>query len=410
MEIPSSLEMFKSNNESISIELLKDKYLIRNPWNDSSIHLLFKKDDNYELLRNIILPEELVAIYHKSESKLEVIAGPIFKDHSLFNRVFEFNYNGNIYKCFADQVTSELKYLAEHFVIADTFTSSYHRNLPMLRDYFTQRMPKKFIEETVPISFFIVGNFFDFNWDFIPLLKHINFYMTYFERSSPTIIILDKKEEFEKFKTPCLYNFSKAFPNKINSQLIDPILLDIFSVAQETKDIRLKFIFFYQILEYSSYYYLNSKLKSKLSSILKSPDLPFIAADYIKIIVEELKDHFSQKDDYQKLELTILDYCSIDDFKYEIECNWEYFSEDQEFDGGFKMSKVLKDKDSIQTMIDSDLLKFVKNIDRIRNVIVHLRESRENKVILPTNRNNNLLSPYLFLLRRIAEKVAMRFS
>jgi len=38
--------------------------------------------------------------------------------------------------------------------------------------------------------------------------------------------------------------------------------------------------------------------------------------------------------------------------------------------------------------------------------MVHVRESRENKVILPTRHNTDLLIPYMFLIRRIAEVVA----
>ena len=51
-----------------------------------------------------------------------------------------------------------------------------------------------------------------------------------------------------------------------------------------------------------------------------------------------------------------------------------------------------------------------KNIDIIRNVLVHVRESRENLVIKPTHRNSVLLRPYLYLLRRIAEIVVIKFE
>ena len=51
-----------------------------------------------------------------------------------------------------------------------------------------------------------------------------------------------------------------------------------------------------------------------------------------------------------------------------------------------------------------------KNIDTIRNVLVHARESRENVVISPTYKNSDLLRPYLYLLRRIAEVVVIKFE
>jgi hypothetical protein len=51
-----------------------------------------------------------------------------------------------------------------------------------------------------------------------------------------------------------------------------------------------------------------------------------------------------------------------------------------------------------------------KNIERIRNVLVHLREQRENKVILPTPDNDKKLLPYLYLIKRIAEKIAIQYE
>src|SRR5690606_15608523 len=410
MEIPDSLKRSLENNTSIVPETVKDKILLKKPYNDESLHLLFEKSIDFTIVKDIVLPEELVAIYHKDKSVLELAAVPIFKENPLIKKSFDFIYQGASFKCNSDKSSSQLEFIARNFVIAETFTYSYHRNLPMLRDYYFKRMPKRFIEDSIPISFYVSGDFNKINYEYVNLLKHLNFYMSYFDRDSPTIIILDRRDGLAKFKTPCLFQMTNTFPDKINSLIIDPVLLDIFTVAQDTRDIRLKFIFYYQILEYSSYYYLNYKVRNKLTSTLKSPDFTYKIDEYLKSIVDDLKDHFTQRDDYQKLEQTVTDYCTIDDVKYEIECNWEYFAEDQEFDGGFKLPKVIKDKNSLDNMIDSDLLKFVKNIDRIRNVIVHLRESRENKVILPTQRNNYLLSPYLFILRRIAEKVAMRFN
>lgn len=123
-----------------------------------------------------------------------------------------------------------------------------------------------------------------------------------------------------------------------------------------------------------------------------------------------MKDHFSQKDDSIKLEKTITENVSIEDIKNEIEANKEYFATDLEFEGGLKVNKILKDALSIESLKGDDLILIKKNIEKIRNVLVHLRESRENKVILPTKSNDQQLLPYLFVLRRIAEKVAINFK
>jgi hypothetical protein len=226
---------------------------------------------------------------------------------------------------------------------------------------------------------------------------------------SPAILILKKKVKRPKYVRPC-YSKDGAFPSIINAKEIDSTLLEIFGVASETNNIRLKFIFYYQILEFASYYYLNDKLQNKLSSLLKKPDISSNATEYSKKVIEELKDHFSLRDDSLKLESTITDYCTIDDIKTEIECNHGYFCEDIEFDGGLSIPKIIKNQEGLKCLTDGDLIKVKKNIERIRNVLVHLRESRENKVILPTAHNDNLLIPYLYIIKRLAEKVAIQFD
>ena len=64
-----------------------------------------------------------------------------------------------------------------------------------------------------------------------------------------------------------------------------------------------------------------------------------------------------------------------------------------------------KDLDNKSTEL---IRSIVDRVDRIRNVLVHIRESRENKVILPTVKNNRNLTPYLYLIRRLAEYIAIR--
>ena len=56
---------------------------------------------------------------------------------------------------------------------------------------------------------------------------------------------------------------------------------------------------------------------------------------------------------------------------------------------------------------DAVIKSIKENIINIRNSLVHLRESRENKIILPTEKNHDLLLPYLYVLRRIAEKIVI---
>lgn len=172
----------------------------------------------------------------------------------------------------------------------------------------------------------------------------------------------------------------------------------------------MKYIFYYQVLEYCSYYYLNEDLKRKLNNVVKNPDIINNSDYYSKILVEEFKNYFKANDDRQKLEKLIKGYCSYSDIKNEIIANAEYFSKDLEFEGGFKLDALINSEKEAKNPHKDILKSIVERVDKIRNVLVHIRESRENKVILPTKKNNHLLIPYLFLVRRLAETISIKYG
>lgn len=404
------LENFLENNTSIEYEFSEGKHLIRKPWNDRSV-LLNIEDDNdlLKLLDNIYLPEELVAIQH-DDAKLEFIYGPLGTDSPERGRQFEFNYLGQSFNCHFSEVSDVLKLLANSFIEGELESKSHHRNLRFLSEFLEDdEFFHEFYEDPLAISFFVEGDFSKIENDLIRLSKHINFYIKYFDRDSAQIRILRKKDpedlEIKEEKT-----FIDKFPSKISSQKIDETLLDIFEVAEETFSPRLKFIFYFQIIEYCSYYYMDEDLKNSMFKILRNPSISNDPVYFSKLIVEEFKDRFSQRDDSTKISKTINNYCSIDDIKTELKKYHNFFSQNIEFDGGLKIGKIISDEDSIDKLVDSDVEKIKTNIEKIRNVLVHLRESRENKVILPTQNNDHMIKPYLAIIRRMAENIAIQFD
>jgi hypothetical protein len=46
---------------------------------------------------------------------------------------------------------------------------------------------------------------------------------------------------------------------------------------------------------------------------------------------------------------------------------------------GLKISKLFRDKDGLNTITDNTLVTIQSNIEKIRNVLVHLRESKKIK-------------------------------
>ena len=410
-----TLLKLRSNNPK-SIFDNKRKYLtINNLWNDNTFKISIDKTTfPVDKLCDCVFLEELVAIYHKGEDKIEFIYSVCDPTDAILKRKFDYNYDGKSFKCYFDTSTIQLEIIAKGFEPLLTPEKSNHRNLREFKDFYSvTKQPtyiKDYFKNKKPFSFFIKGKLGSFKNDFTELIKSINFYFTFYDRESPLLILLQKESLKEEFKTPC-YSLFDTFPSVINGRKIEITILDILYTAHKTEDIRLQFIFYFQILEYCSYYYLENSIRQKLFNLLKQPDINVRAVDYSKNIIEDLQDHFSRhKDDAKKMEKTISTFCCIDDIKYEIEENCDFFCKEIEFDGGLKIPKLFNDKNGVNAMTENTLNTIRGNIEKIRNVLVHLRESRENKVILPTNKNDSLLLPYLFVVRRLAEKVAIMYE
>ena len=73
---------------------------------------------------------------------------------------------------------------------------------------------------------------------------------------------------------------------QIKAVNIDSTLLDTFMVANLTENIRLKFIFYFQILEYASYYHLDSKIQNRILQTFKNPSIYDRPEDFSKSLIE----------------------------------------------------------------------------------------------------------------------------
>lgn len=412
-----NLKKLKENNPSIEIVEETEHININKMWDDRSFMCRLEKQRDFSLFAYTKFPKELSAIFHTNSSSLEVIYQPLKKDNVIIERDFTFYYKGKKFHAFFKEPTELFQIIANGFSRL-TDSDTYYRNLDMFCDFYRMgkdNFPKyiqKFFENRIPINFFIEGDFSEIEKDFISFAKYINFYMNYFDRKTP-LLIIHEKEQIEQYELPCNYAKNKNFPKIIPFSNINPVLMDLFYIADKTANIRQKFIFYFQVLEYCAYYYLNDDLQRKIENIIKTPDLLNNPNKYSPLLIEEFKNYFTQNNDSMRLEKLLKDFCSWDNIRNEIECNKEYFSKELEFDGGLKIKALISEKDTFDSELSEpkDIIKYIKdNVEKIRNVLVHIRESRENKVILPTNRNNGLLIPYLYLVQRLAEEIAIRYE
>jgi len=406
------LEQFKSINREIVIKEETDNINLENLWNDETFICRYSNNQDFSAIENTQILSEFSGIFHKNTGILEFIFTVLPKGEEIIKRNFKFHFEGNEFEAFFSEPSESIKLLASGFRANDIPSDTNYRNLRVFYDFYKNNQSdglKKFFEDKEPINFFIKGDFSKIKYDFKKLAKHLNFYMKYFDRRSPHIIVFNPTEEKEEFSLPC-HTDSKNFPEIINARKIEPVILDLLHVATDTTNIRLKYIFYYQILEYCSYYHLNEELKRKLNNVVKNPDVLSNSSHYSRQIIEEFKNYFKSNDDKQKLEKLILDYCEYDNIKIEIKSNSSYFAKDITFDGGFVLSSLIKNEVEAENPSKDILKNIVDRIDKIRNVLVHIRESRENKVILPTENNSHQLIPYLYLIRRIAEIIAIKYE
>lgn len=412
--IKKQIETFIKKNPTSTYKIGTKSVQIINPWGDDTLKLVISKNNDFSKLENIVLPEDLIAIYHINDELLEFIYAPSDPNEEILKRKFELNFEGKTYKCYFDESTDILELLAKSYKPEKPAEKSGHRNLNEFSDYYLQTNLPKFLKDyykdTKPYSFFIKGKLKLLKGNYTKLLKNINFYFSYYDRESPLIVLLNKDKTQRKYSIPC-YSENEEFPEIINARTIDPTILEILNIAHKTEDIRLQFMFYYQVLEYCSYYFMENNIQKNIFRILRKPDINFKASEYTKTIIEELHEHvLKNRDDSKKMEKTILYYCKIEDVIYELNENSDFFAEDLEFDGGLKIPKLINDKSQITSLNENNIITLRNNLEKIRNVLAHLRESRENKVVLPTEKNNSLLIPYLGIIRRLAEKVAIQYE
>ncbi|RXG21154.1 hypothetical protein [Leeuwenhoekiella aequorea] len=278
------MEKLQEHYPKVEITQEEDKIHIQNLWGDDSFFLRFDEETDLNFLNEYFFPPELMAMYSLENNKMEVFAFPVSPESDLIKRKFDFNFRGETFVCKWAEPSDEFIKIASAFREQKEESRTAYRNLRQFRDYYRiDELPKflsKYFEDKKPFNFVVEGNLSKIQVDIIEFSRTLNFYMSYFDRETPAIQILSSPYDRETFNLPC-YSLFDTFPSSINATDIDSILLDIISVANNNSDPRLRFIFYYQILEYASYYFLKSDIKDKLNYILR--DLMFLSNQKITL-------------------------------------------------------------------------------------------------------------------------------
>lgn len=383
-----------------------EKLKIIAPWNDETVNIEIENNaENIDSLKNIKLDPRLSAIYHFKEHKIEFIFAGVDNTSYFLNYKTDFVYKGQIYKTFYDSPSDVLVLLAKGLIKNEAGNTNL-RNLALVKEAIEENAPNIKI-----VSYYITTD--NFNEDLVSIAKHINLYMHFYDKRAPHIIFHDtidaSRIEYDKSVTP----------QKISMTNIEDIILDLLYTVNCTQNIRLKYLLTYQVLEYYAYYYLDAEQKSSIESVIRNPDFLDRSSYYSNVLIDKIRD-YANTDDKSRLKKLVAHYITLEDIVGEIKKYLPMLMKDIQFKGGFVLSAITSFNKTeaeanfttyekqFETKQKAILNELVDKCDKIRNVIVHVREHRENKVIYPTPSNHEKLIPYLVILQKIAELIAMR--
>ncbi len=409
------LESFHTSNPALKARRTVDGFEIRNLWGLPELYLSFSDLDSLlsEALNHVRFDERFDAIIHEDKGEIEFVFAFLnpheddAKDY--LNRSFDLSFMNRQYSCRFAAPTDRLFNIAKVFRRVPSENSQ--QRVPQLnafRDWHRlAEMPErvqKFFEGKEPRSFFISN--LDATTNIPQLCRHVNRLCHYYDRHSPQIIIRESASELEETKVrPCRY-LPNGFPSKLAVRPVDDVILTLLEVGASSSP-RNAYLYYYQVLEYAGYFYTDEKIKGRLRHILRDPAIVCCDDDTIAELFDALLDHHHNDD--IKIQRVIEENVNMRTVWIDVWNDHEFFATKTEFDGGFVADALLSKDTTEDAWATLAIPKLFKVLTQIRNVIVHAREKRENKVILPTDANAKRLRRFVPVMRRIAEEVAFRY-
>ena len=405
--------VFLANNPASTIESFRlpeggYQALIKKPWGDASLALWIREDSKElaEALNELVLPERLTAMWHKDSRKLEVIWTAQKMPEvwaNLSSRKFEFKFKGKVHACSIGASSDRLLKIANNYVVQSESITNY-RNLQSYWSF--NRLDKKHhsimgLAET-PQSFWISNVTWDES-DTVTLVQHINFYMTYYDRRGPFILVHMPPAEAkvaERTRFPL-----GEFPKTISATQLDSSLLSFWSAGYVGNPM-MAFLLYYRILEYAAFNYIDFEIRANIRKLLAAPHIADINIDET---VGRMLDIASVKtiDDIPKLKRLIRMNVDPKLLWRDIQANKDAFTEEAIFDGGFSIKALISKSDNEKSFCERSLDSFSDHIRILRNTIAHGKQQETAGVIEASERNMRLLRPWVHLLATAAGEVIL---
>lgn len=372
------------------------KPFISHPWGDASISICVSNDDQriFDILNKIHLPERLSAVYHKESRRLEVMwtSYKLLGAHKdVVGRKFVVLFDNVEHECIFSDSSTELMEIAKRTYVS---TNPLQTNFRNMMSFIAFSRPHSETDLSgrmgTPVSFFIEN----VDWDdtkTIDMINHLNFYMKYYDPSSPTVLVFQAPEDMLEGSNRYIRG---DFPIHITMHKLDGIMLNLWGAGIGTlSNEASQYVAYYRIMEYAAAHSLSEAVKERLRRIIRSPRLHGDIDKVLDSLSSALLDAPHKDDD--KVKEVIKKFVDVKELISRIQINRDAFFKDTNFEGGFEIEKMVEPRTSSIEDPSSFISDLVKRMMALRNVLSHGRDRRTKGVILLTPQNMIKLRPWV---------------
>lgn len=410
-QVPDGLADFFRTNPESSLEETDENYLVKKPWGDDTVSIRIKKNDGSLLasLNAVRLPTRFSAVWHLGNNDLEFIFGPLKLDNPLNQRKFTFHYEGRSFQCEFGESSQALTLIGNACRPTGPSSDTRHRNIPAIQAI--RRIQKAETHQGKESSFSL--NSFYVRQLQLPeerlpeLASHLNFYMSFFDRRSPLIVIHEERDE-DAYVDKNEEEPNCKFPDAIVGRKLDPYLLVLWETGYSSGDPVRQVLSSYQILEYASFYYLKEEVVHSVRRLIGCPDIlgrvDYVSREILDLVAED------RMSDEAKIVAVVNQVVDPSKVWEEIEARSRFFSTPTEFDGGYTQPALIKEGWKLDDFQSAWSPKVPDALRKLRNALVHAREQRLSRCIAPTKRNQHLLRPWAALAISVGYQVLLHSS
>jgi len=383
-------------------------FLLKHPWGDSTMALAVPEEKAeskklIEVLQRIELPDSFSGIFHKDMKKLEIFwtAFKLRDKHKeVAERSFKIWWRNRQRECWFGPPSEDALLIAKYTVPFAAPSHTDHRNV-LSFSYFVHDMDLQNLEK--PVCFWIdCSNIAD--CDLEEYLRTVNFYMTYYDRETPRILIHEQGLKRTKNNKP-RYAEDK-FPIEFVAGDIDPSVISFWLGAFETRDPAMKYLLHFRLIEFLANSHINDSQQKELISILRRPHL-ISSADTAAAEIAGLFALKSKGTD--RIKEFVKEAVGPEKVWAVLEMNKHDFCVNSEFDGGYKVGAIISDSTTLDAWRQSGAISLVDRLRAIRNCLAHGQDEGTKGIIYNTQNNRRVLMPWVNLIETFAAE-AMLYS